>query len=240
MNILITGGASGLGEAITRELAKNPSDKIYFTFHSSVEKAQQLQSELANTTAFKCDFTKPEEVNLLKEAIKNWQLDTLINNYYSGEAIKKHFNKIPLTDFLDDFRDSVLPTIDITQAAINLFRTKKSGKIITVLTSFLLNTPPTGAAIYVANKAYLEKLTKVWASENSKYNISSNAISPAFMLTALNKDVDERIIEQIRENHPLKKILTVDEVAEAVGFLIKSSSQINGVNLVMNAGVNVK
>jgi NAD(P)-dependent dehydrogenase (short-subunit alcohol dehydrogenase family) len=99
--------------------------------------------------------------------------------------------------------------------------------------------PPIGTSVYIANKAYLEKLTKVWANENVKFNISSNSVSPSFMQTSLISDVDERVIEQMIENHPLKKILTVEEVAETVLFLISASSQINGVNLIINAAVHV-
>ncbi|MNE75886.1 3-oxoacyl-[acyl-carrier-protein] reductase FabG1 [compost metagenome] len=104
----------------------------------------------------------------------------------------------------------------------------------------MLNTPPLGASSYVANKAYLGSLVKSWATENAKFNISSNAISPSFMQTNLTSDVDERIIEQIVNDHPLKKILTVEEVAESVLFLTNASSQINGVDIVLNAGTNIK
>jgi hypothetical protein len=50
---------------------------------------------------------------------------------------------------------------------------------------------------------------------------------------------DERVIEAITENHALKKLLTVDEVAEAVCFFMRCSQQINGTNLVMNAGSDI-
>ena len=60
------------------------------------------------------------------------------------------------------------------------------------------------------------------------------------MQTKLTSEIDERIIEQIISNHPLKKLLTVDEVAETVLFLTNDSSQINGVNIVLNAGNKIK
>ena len=66
---------------------------------------------------------------------------------------------------------TLIPTILITQSVLNDFRKKKKGKIITILTSFLLNTPPIGASTYVANKAYLGSLVKSWATENIKFNI---------------------------------------------------------------------
>ena len=59
------------------------------------------------------------------------------------------------------------------------------------------------------------------------------------MLTNITKSVDERVIEQKEEEHPLKKLLTSAEVAESVVFLIKASQQINGANLVINASKNI-
>ena len=237
MNILITGGASGLGEAITRKLAQDRDNMIYFTFSKSGENAKRIQSTLPNTMPLKCDFGNAIELKSLTDSIKKLDIDVLINNAYNGEFLKSYFHKVPASDFLNDFKENIIPVIEITQAAILSFRSKKRGKIITILTSALLNTPPIGSAVYIANKAYLEKLTKVWAGENSRFNISSNSVSPSFMQTNLTAGIDERVVEQIKENHPLKNLLTVDEVAETVSFLVNASNQINGVNIVMNAGV---
>lgn len=240
MNILITGGASGLGEAITRRLAKDSGNTIYFTYNQSLSNAEIIKKEFPGTIPVKCNFKDPEDLNSLKNKIESFDLDLLINNAYTGEPVKTYFHKIPHEDFSTEFNSNIIPAVILTQASINHFRKKKKGKIITILTSFLLNTPPAGASVYVANKAYLGSLVKSWATENAKFNITSNSVSPAFMLSNFTKDVDERIIEQMIENHPLKKILTLDEVAETVYFMAKASSHINGVDLVINAGMNMK
>jgi 3-oxoacyl-[acyl-carrier protein] reductase len=240
MIILITGGASGLGEAITRKAAQDLNNEVYFTYSKSETNAKKIASDYSNAFSIKCDFKNPDEVEALKDRIERLQLDVLINNAYTGEPIKSYFHKIPPQSFLSDFKDNIIPTVIVTQSAINSFRKKKYGKIITILTSFLVNTPPLGSSIYVANKAYLEELMKVWATENAKYNITSNAISPSFMLTNLTNDTDERVIEQMIEGHPLKKILTTQEVAESVVFLINATQQLNGLNIVLNSGVNIK
>ncbi|MNF48066.1 3-oxoacyl-[acyl-carrier-protein] reductase FabG [compost metagenome] len=240
MNILVTGGASGLGEAITRILARDSDNTVYFTYSNSAANAQKIQFEFSNTVSVKCDFKNSSEVQSLVNKIDDLKLDVLINNAYCGSPITTYFHKIPEDTFSSEFMFNIMPTILITQAVINSFRKKKKGKVITILTSFLLNTPPLGASSYVANKAYLGSLVKSWATENAKFNISSNSISPSFMQTNLTSDVDERIIEQIVNDHPLKKILTVEEVAESVLFLTNASSQINGVDIVLNAGTNIK
>lgn len=240
MNILITGGASGLGEAITKRLAQEAGNTVYFTYSSSNVKAVIIENEFKNTRSIKCDFTNPAELKMLTNNIKNLNLNILINNAYGGEFLKSYFHKIALEDFLNDFKENIIPVIEITQEAIGCFRKKGGGKIITILTSALVNVPPIGSSVYIANKAYLEKLTKVWATENAKFNISSNSVSPSFMQTGLTKNMDERFIEQIIESHPLKKILSVEEVAEAIVFFSTVSTQITGTDILMNAGTSMK
>ena len=240
MNILITGGASGLGEAITKTLAREVYNKVYFTYSKSAENAHKIEAEFNNTVSIKCDFKDHADVTALANSITDFDIDILINSAYNGSFLKAHFNKIAPSDFTDEFVTNIIPTIIITQSAIALFRKKKTGKIITILTAALANVPPIGSAIYSANKAYLEKLTKVWANENIKFNITSNSVSPSFMLTNMTADTDERMVEQIISSHPLKKLLTVEEVAESVLFLSKASNHINGIDVLINAGNNLK
>lgn len=240
MNVLITGGASGLGETITNRIANDPDCAIYFTFNRSEVRAKNIEKLYSNAFPIKCDFTNESDVDALSERIKDLNIDVLINNAYTGILIGTYFHKTNPEDFLTEFKNNILPTVKVTQAALRSFRKKKKGKVITILTSSLINTPPTGSSVYVSNKAYLEQLTKVWATENVKYNITSNCVSPAFMLTGFTQDIDERVIEQMKESHPLKQLLTTTEVAETVYFLLNASSQMNGVNIVMNAASNIK
>tara|TARA_B100001564_G_scaffold347223_1_gene347756 strand:- start:444 stop:1166 length:723 start_codon:yes stop_codon:yes gene_type:complete len=239
MNILVTGGASGLGESITKKLLSNENNTVYFTFCGSKDNADKISYDFPNSRSLKCDFNDLENVNSLCKMIPSLELDVLINNAYSGNYITKHFNRIPLDDFSTDFIKNTIPTILITQSAISYFKKVKNGKIITILTSALVNHPIPGASSYIANKAYLQSLTKSWAIENKKFNITSNSVSPSLMQTKLTSDIDERIIEQIINTHPLKKILTTTEVAESVEFLVNSSQQINGINLVINSAESI-
>lgn len=239
MNILVTGGASGLGEAITIKLASDPLNRVYFTYNNAAENALKLTGQYQNVHSLKCNFRSKDDLGKVKQKMSEMDIDVLINNAYTGEAISGYFHKTADEVFEKDFANNVLPTIALTQEAITLFRKKKQGKIITVLTSFLINTPPIGASVYVANKAYLASMVKSWAVENAKFNITSNAVSPSFMQTSFTKDTDERIIEQLIASHPLKKLLTVSEVADVISFMCNSTNHMNGENIVLNAGVNM-
>lgn len=239
MNFLITGGASGLGYAFTRAIASAyPDSKVYFTYNKSENKAQELQAISANSIGIKCDFKNNEDILSLCRLIDTSEIDVLINNALTSLQ-KNHFHKTPTVDFSESFAADVVPVLEITKAFLIRARQKKFGKIITILSAGLLNKPAIGWSIYLANKAYLQAMHRSWASENIAFNITSNCVSPNFMLTPLQEDVDERVIENMITDHPLKKLLTVEEVAQTVLFICNSSQQLNGQNIILNAGQNL-
>lgn len=231
MNILITGGSSGLGAELVKTLASDKENTVFFTYANSKENAQLLERTFDNAHALHLDFADTDSVNQLVQKIKELDFNVLINNAYTS-ITKAHFNKMGDNVFGDSFMLNVIPTLKITQEAINVFRKKKFGKIINILTS-AIEKPPIGWSEYAANKAYLLSMSKSWGIENIKFNITSNCVSPGFMETGFNKDVDERILEDMRQNHPLKKLLTVEETAEAVLYMMKLSQQFNGINLII-------
>ena len=237
MNILITGGSSGLGKATVELLASEPQHFIWFTYFPNEQHKDNAAKLCQNSTtvnAIEVNFCDLESVNKLCSIIQEIDLDVLINNVYVGNPKSTHFHKIKSEEFLNSFANNLLPVIKITQAALMVFKKKSYGKIINILTSYLINLPPIGFATYVANKAYLKELSIVWNKEYAKYNISSNCISPEYMQTEFGKP-DERIIEQMTMDHPLKKLLTTYEVATVIKFLIDTSQQVNGVNIPINA-----
>lgn len=239
MKIIVTGGASGLGAAITEKLAAVPGYEVIFTYCSSEEKAKAVEARFPNTRAIRCDFTDLQDVEKLAGGFSELSPDVLINNAFAGGITKNYFHKTDAAVFSDGFSSNVMPVVLLTQAAISIFRKKKSGKIITILSSAIVNKPPIGWSSYVAAKNYLLSLSKSWAVENARYNISSNAVSPSFMQTQINADVDERMVEEMINNHPLKRLLQPEEVADTVAYLVAAGNQVNGINFLINAAENV-
>lgn len=239
MNILITGGASGLGEAITTAAAlANPTATVYFTYHTSQQNAIAIQDKYINTRAIECDFNNQADMDSLCLFIETNDIGILVNNAIAGLA-QQYFHKIAKEEFTNGFAANVLPVIAITKSFIAKARKIKSGKIITILSSAIINTPPTGWSAYTAEKNYLLAMHKSWALENAAFNITSNCISPGFMATHLNHATDERIVEDLIAKHPLKKLLTTTEVADVVLFLISASSHVNGNNIIINASLSI-
>lgn len=238
MKILITGGSGGLGAATVRKLAVEKDNIIYFTWSGSSESASQLTSEFKNCHAIHCDFTDAASVGQLAESFGSLLPDVLINNA-SLPFQKTYLHKTDVETLTSSFENNIVPIIRITNAAIAQFRKNKSGKIINILSAAMIGKPPIGWAEYVANKNYILSLSKSWATENIKFNITSNCVSPSFMETKFTSDTDARVLEQMIDSHPLKKLLRPEEVADAIFFLTNCSAHINGINLIINAGVEL-
>ncbi|MEY3051128.1 MAG: hypothetical protein RLY31_913 [Bacteroidota bacterium] len=238
MKVLVTGGASGLGADITRTLAADDGIQVYFTYCRSAAAAAELVRQHPNVRGIRCDFEDANSMAELLRDIPGWELDGLVNNAMAG-FLRKHFHKIPAESFGNSFRRNVLPVVQVTQAALQGFRARRHGRILTVLTAALANRPPVGWSEYVANKAYLLSLSKSWATEYAKYDITSNCISPTFMPTPLNEELDERMVEEIRRQMPRQELLPTTEVARLVRQLLTGSGQVNGVNLLVNQGADI-
>jgi 3-oxoacyl-[acyl-carrier protein] reductase len=234
MIILITGGASGLGKAITMSLAKNKDNIIYFTYSSSEIFAREIELAFPNTKAIKVNFSNNESLNSFIDLMTQFKPEVLINNAIVGYT-QSHFHKMSSEVYLNSFQLNIVPVLRVTQKFISDRRKLNGGKIITILTSSLINKPPTGWAEYVANKAYLHSMTKSWAVENLNFGITSNCISPSFMQTNLTSKIDKRIIETMINENPNDELLKEEDVSQAVEFLVNCTPQINGLNLVINA-----
>lgn len=220
---------------MVRKLAAAGDNTVYFTYSSSGEAAEKLSAEFPGCHGIHCDFTDAGAVGRLTASIGEMSPEVLINNA-ALPFEKRYFHKTESREFSSGFEKNILPVIKITEASVNAFRKNKSGKIITILSSAIIGKPPIGWSEYVAGKNYLLSLSKSWATENIKFNITSNCISPSFMETRFTGDTDPRMVEQMVNDHPLKKLLTPQEVADTVFFLVYCSRHINGINLVMNAG----
>ena len=91
MKILITGGSSGLGKSVLEKL--QDSNEIHFTYNNSKNEAKELTKRFKNTYSYKCDFTVEKELEEFISKIEKIEFDILINNYYSGKFLDKHFIK---------------------------------------------------------------------------------------------------------------------------------------------------
>ena len=240
MNILVTGGNSGLGRATVELLAKE-GHKLYFSYYP-IEQCEREANEIVQTnnwiTSIPLDFCEEKSVDAFCDQIKSFDIDVLVYSAYAGKAQGIHFHKIPVNDFLTAFQDNVIPTIKITQTCLEGMRKRKFGKIINIITSYCIDTPPTGMAIYTATKAYLRQISRRISKECGRFNITSNCLLPEYMNTNFGK-VEDFQLEQMTAAHPLKRLLTPKEVAEVIVHFVNSSQQLNGIEMPINAAQHI-
>lgn len=236
MNILLTGGASGLGLEIFQTLSRE-GHHVFFTYNHSIDQALKNIIEYPNSKKIHCDFRSPTSVDNLVMQIEGLDIDVLINN--ALPVIKAiQFQKTKIDALAESFNEVVIPVLKISQACIGKFRKKRRGRVISILSSYLVNKQPIGYSEYVANKAYIRSMSRSWVIENSKFGIVVNCISPSIMRTPLNHEIDERLLENLESTNPFGHLLTISELAEIVEFLIRSPVQLNGCNLVIDGGEN--
>jgi 3-oxoacyl-[acyl-carrier protein] reductase len=82
-----------------------------------------------------------------------------------------------------------------------------------------------GQTNYVASKAGLIGMSKVWAKELGKYQIRVNAVAPGFIETEMIHTVPEKVITQLKEKTPLRRLGTPMDIAEIYVHLLSNESQ---------------
>ena len=240
MNILVTGGNSGLGRATVNQLAKE-GHKVYFSYLPSeqcTQEANEMVKADDNLVAMPLNFCDKISVDDFCSHINGWEIDVLVNSAYAGKAQGTHFYKTPADDYLVAFENNVIPTIRITQTCLEGMRKRKYGKIINIITSYVIDTPPIGMSIYTATKAYLRQISRSISKEFGKFNITSNCLLPEYMNTNFGK-VEDFQLEQMKAAHPLKRLLTPEEVAQVIVNFVNSSQQLNGIEMPINAAQHI-
>jgi 3-oxoacyl-[acyl-carrier protein] reductase len=97
-----------------------------------------------------------------------------------------------------------------------------------------------GQSNYAATKAGVIALTKTWARELGKNNITVNAVAPGFIATDMIATIPEKVIEMMKEKIPLKKLGTAEDVANVYLFLASNEAQfISGTVISVDGGLTI-
>ncbi len=117
---------------------------------------------------------------------------------------------------------------------------KKEGCIIQVLSQYTLDQPPLKMSAYVSAKMAAWGLIRAMAVELGPRGIRCNAVSPGMMNTPYSKDLPLRLKQVEAASNPMRRLCTVEDVADVVAFLCgPQASFINGVNLPVTGGARM-
>ncbi len=219
--ILVIGGSKGIGNAIINSLVNE--NKVI-----NISRTSPLLSH-TNLTHFSCDILTDDLPNI--DAI-----DSLI--YCPGSINLKPISRLMLDDFRDDFEINVIGAIKAIQHYLPLLKKGNNPSILLFSTVAAKLGMPFHASVAAAKSA-IEGLTKSLGAELAP-TIRVNAIAPTVTDTDLASKLlrNERLIESIKERHPLKKILNPKEVSDLATFLISDkANSISGQIFELDCGI---
>lgn len=227
-NYLVIGGSSGIGQQIVTQLAQE-GHKVYATFNTHT-----INASSPNIVA--------QSLNVLDETLSfdflPESLDGLV--YCPGAISLRPFARISAADFTQDFNLQVGGAIKSIQGALPKLKLASNASIIlfsTVAVQMGLNFHSQVAA----SKGAIEGLTRALSAELAP-SIRVNCIAPSLTDTPLAASLlnSEQKLEANAQRHPLKRVGTVQDIAEMACFLLSNKSTwITGQVLHVDGGMGV-
>jgi acetoacetyl-CoA reductase len=236
---IVTGGAVGIGAAISKELA-DQGVKVVLNYNSSSQAAEKLVASIQETggiaIAVQADVSISEEASKLVNAAveKFGQLDILVNN--AGITRDRSFKKLSEEDWRQVIDVNLNSVYNTVSSALTYITQSDAGRIINI-SSIIGQTGAFGQTSYSAAKAGMIGFSKSLALELAKTSVTVNAICPGFIETSMISDIPEEIRGQIQAKIPQKRFGHPEEIAKGVLFLCKDGAYITGQQLNINGGL---
>ena len=233
---IITGGGRGIGKAITHRYLDEGATVIIAELNeqSGKETADSIGGHFVKT-----DISDEDSVSSLFKYVKTKfsRLDILVNN--AGILQDSTLKKMDPSQFDSVININLRGTYLCGKAAANIMVEQGSGVILNAA-SVVAHNGNFGQTNYVASKAGVIGMTKVWARELGKDGIRVNAIAPGFIKTDMTAGMPEKIIRMMGDKVPLKRWGKPEDVANAYTFLASDlASYITGTVLNVDGGVVV-
>ena len=240
---LVTGAARGLGRACALALAEAGADIALGLRDANADNgvAKEIEALGRKVLPLQMNVSKIVEIhaafNNIQEHFK--RLDIVVNN--AGIAPENLIEKVTEKDFDDTLAVNLKGTFFVSQAAGDFMIKQQSGTIINISSQAGFVALP-GESVYCMIKAGIAHLTKCFAAEWGKYNITVNAVAPTFIYTPgteeylSNEEAKKRVLSKI----VLGRIGEPKDVANAVLFLSSpAASLITGTTLLVDGGWTV-
>ncbi|MDP3684589.1 MAG: 3-oxoacyl-ACP reductase FabG [Ignavibacteria bacterium] len=238
---IITGGAQGIGKATALKFAEEGASIVLWDVNE--ERGNALVNEL-KAKEIKAHFTKVDVTKIdstekaAKEAVEIFStIDILINN--AGITRDASLVKMTAEQWQQVLDVNLTGVFNCTKAVIPFMIEKKYGKIVN--TSSVVGLYGNfGQTNYVATKAGIIGMTKVWARELGRKGINVNAVAPGFIATEMVKTIPENILKSLEEKTPLGRLGLPEDIANAYLFLSSEEANfINGITLSVDGGLIV-
>lgn len=248
-NILITGGASGIGFGIAEHLATLGHHIIIadINMHAAEQAAGKLNTIRASSAqAVKLDVSDAADIASLPERLKDSPVDILVNN--AGIQHVAKIEDFPAEKWQLLINVMLVGPALLTRSFLPHMRAQNYGRIINVGSIHSVIASPYKSA-YIAAKHGLLGFSKTLALETGDADITINTLCPAYVKTPL---VEQQISAQAIENNmseedvvnkimlepmPKKAFIGIDELAETAEFLLSNAAKnITGQTIILDGG----
>jgi acetoacetyl-CoA reductase len=220
LNILITGGAKGIGKNIALNFL-NLGYNVIITYNNSFEEASELKKVGINI--YKLNITNKEDCKIVLNKIINDfnKIDILINN--AGIINNSLFHKMSYDCWFDVINTNLISIYNVTNPIINNMLEYKKGKIINIASISGLKGSK-GQTNYCASKFGIVGFTKCLALEYGNKNIHTNCICPGLVDTNMLREINNKTMEKMLNDVPVNKLINPEEIFNICKLLVNSNS----------------
>jgi 3-oxoacyl-[acyl-carrier protein] reductase len=226
---LVTGSSRGIGAAIASLFAHEGARVVVHGRDSdAVESVRsQIEATGGHVMSFIADLTRYEEIEAMRERIEHVHgpVDILVANAGGSPTRPALLEEISE----EDWRSAVDANLTATFLAIKCFlpgmKERGRGNVITISSAAARRPNPGSPIAYAAAKAGIELLTKNAAAQAGPHGVRVNCIAPETIMTETNQQqIPAQVQESLRENHPIRRLGTPEDVAQTALFLASDNS----------------
>ncbi len=238
-NAIVTGSAQGIGKAIALSLAKAGANIVVsdVNIEEAEKTAREIEALGVKTIAVKCNVADANEVTeLVKKTQETFDtIDILVNN--AGVTRDNLMMRMEEKDWDLVLDINLKGAFLLTKAVTRIMMKQRYGRIVN-MSSVIGVMGNAGQSNYAASKGGLIAFTKSTAKEFASRNITCNAIAPGFIETAMTAKLTDEVKANYAKGIPLGRMGSVDDVANAVLFLVsEQASYITGQVLQVDGGL---
>ncbi len=235
---LVTGGTSGIGRAVARQLAERGAHVVISGRDQArgAEAVAAIRAEGGTADYVAADLSDLAAVRqLAKDAIAagDGHVDVLVNN--AGMFPFAPTDQVPESEFDMAYAVNVKAPFFLVAELAPLMAERGAGAIVN-LSTMVGNFGQAGMPLYGSTKAALQLLTKSWAAEFGPKGVRVNAVSPGPTRTE-GTEVMGDALDQLAATTPTGRVASPDEIAAGIVFLASdAASMVQGVVLPVDGG----